>query len=188
MTRIVTFAAAAVLLCCLPAGCCQQCWQQAKLVELVPPHSRFHPVPTEPVFGTRRNPAMAGGNVSLPDPGRTGIVHPSGPALQHPSVPYDMSLDGLPSTTEEIPATDLQFESSFAPQSEPELQMVPELPPLEELDDPIDDVRWQVPDADAGGGSGYRGSYEPDAVPLTPTANRLHGWQPRSSPFREAKF
>ena len=188
MTRIATVAAAAVLLCCAPAGCCQQCWHQAKVPKLVPPHSRFHPVPTEPVFGTRWNPAIAGGNVPLPHPGHTGMVHPSGPALQHPAAPYDTSLDSHPGTPEELPAPDLQFDPSVAPRSEPELQMVPEIPPPEESDKPMHDVRRQVPNTGAAGGSGHRGPYEPDAVTVTATADRSHGWHPRSSPLRETIF
>ena len=125
----------ATILCVV--GCSQQRWHSPCQTSFSPPHSRFHPVPTEPVFGKRWQPKSVLDHVVplTPAPFSGGAPSESFPA------PNSMPIRPDANTSEDLLLPDLDSDVTLKPANrsarEAELRMVPEVPAFALLVQPI---------------------------------------------------
>jgi len=188
MTRIVTLAAGVFLLCCMPTGCCHQCWHHERHSELVPPHSKFHPVPTQQVFGAPSNLKLANRNghrdvLSHPDTSRGEEILRWD---ENPTTPATTSdVNQSVNKSEKLSGPDLDSVPAIKSVLESEPKVIPEPPPLEQPENTIQKIHWRMSNSLDGNIT---------LMPKTPrlsekitgisTVERPSGWNPRSSRLR----
>lgn len=188
MARIVTLAAGVLLLCCMPSGCCHQCWHRERNSELVPPHSKFHPVPTQQVFGTPANLKLANRNGRRDD-----LTHPDTSRVEEilrwdeNSAPPATSSDVNQSVKKSANLSEADFDSVPAIKSvlKSEPKIIPEPPPLEQPENTVRKIHWRMSNSV---------DENITLIPKTPglsekvtgisTVERVSGWHPRSSRLR----